>query len=163
MGSIHQNLVNQLSSITLGNATSTANDNNNNNSSSNQTIDSTTGEVLVKKGSGKTKVRKGQTDEEYQQQLQQFRSSGPVLNTKTWLEEIDLTKIDPNVKSDRAKLENLTERLYFKRDYVKCLETTDYALKLFNDLNKKKIQNEIEELIYLKDSCLKKLELTTNE
>lgn len=148
METIHQNLVNQLSEISLGKP-----------SFSQQQRNTRTGEVLVKKGSGKTKVRKGQTDEEYELQRNEFRSTGPLLNTKTWLEELDLSQIDPNVKSDRAKLENLTERLYFKRDYVKCLETTDFALKLFETLNQKKIQNEIDELTYLKDSCAKKLEL----
>lgn len=146
METIHQNLVNQLSEMAIGKPTF----------SPHQQINST-GEVTVKKGSGKTKVRKGQTDEEYEHQKNEFRATGPVLNTKTWLEELDLSKIDPNVKSDRAKLENLTERLYFKRDYAKCLETTVFALKLFESLNQKKIQNEIEELTYLKDSCSKKL------
>lgn len=150
METLHQNLVKQLSEITINKPTEF-------------NLQPNTGEVMVKKGSGKTKIRKGQTDEEYEIQRREFHSSGPVINTKTWLEELDLSQINPDVKSDRAKLENLTERLYFKRDYAKCLETTNYALKLFEQLNKKKIEHEIEELEYLRNSCVKKLQDTTTQ
>lgn len=150
METLHQNLVKQLSEITI-------------NKPSDFNIRSNTGEVIVKKGSGKTKIRKGQTEEEYQQQKAEFHSTGPVINTKTWLEELDLSQINPDLKSDRAKLENLTERLYFKKDYVKCLETTNFALKLFESLNSKKIQHEIEELEYLRNSCVKILQSESNK
>ncbi|CCH40623.1 hypothetical protein BN7_157 [Wickerhamomyces ciferrii] len=145
METVHQSLVNQLSEITINKPTDIK-------------LQPQNGEIMVKKGSGRTKIRKGQTDAEYGSQKQQFHMEGPMLNTKTWLEELDVSKIDPNIKSDRAKLESLTERLYFKRDYVKCLETTKFALELFKDLNHKKIKNEIDELEYLKSSCSKKIE-----
>ncbi|GMG08995.1 unnamed protein product [[Candida] boidinii] len=44
-----------------------------------------TGEVIVKKGSGKAKVRKGQSEEAYFEQKLQFWSTGPLLNTENWL------------------------------------------------------------------------------
>lgn len=117
------------------------------------------GAVLVKKGSGKVKVRKGQTEEAYQIQKTQFQESGPVINTSTWLEELDLSNINPDVKTDRNLIEHLAERLYFKKEYTKCLEVSSKALDLFKDLNRSKIKNEIEQLEYLQTNCLKKLEI----
>lgn len=119
------------------------------------------GAVMVKKGSGKTKVRKGQTEEAYQIQKKQFEETGPLVNTLTWLEELDLEKLNPQLKTDRAKIEHLAERLYYKREYSKCLEISTKALDLFKDLNKSKIKNEIEELEYLHLQCQNNLESKT--
>lgn len=115
-------------------------------------------EVVVVKGSGKVKVRKGQTEEAYIIQRNQFQESGPKLNTITWLEDLDLDKLDANVKTDRTALESLTERLYFKRDYRKCLEVTEFALEFVKEYpNQKKIKNEIDELVLLRARCMQRL------
>lgn len=115
-------------------------------------------QVLVKKGSGKIKVRKGQTEEAYLIQKKQFEESGPAINTENWLEEIDISKTNPNVKSDRARLEHLLERLYYKRNYERCLELSKFALDLLKGLDQKKIKNEIEELNYFVQKCTERLE-----
>ncbi|KAH3674608.1 hypothetical protein WICMUC_003154 [Wickerhamomyces mucosus] len=117
-------------------------------------------EVVVTKGSGKVKVRKGQSEEEYSIQRDQYLTKGPTINTINWLEEIDITKLNPDIKSDRTSLESLTERLYFKRDYVKCLEVTEFALDFVKDQDQKRIKNEIDELIYLQKKCKEILKLT---
>ncbi|ODV76064.1 uncharacterized protein CYBJADRAFT_6405 [Cyberlindnera jadinii NRRL Y-1542] len=116
------------------------------------------GEVLVSKGSGKLKVRKGQTEDEFEVQRRQFAKEGPVINTLDWLEKIEYDKIDPEVKSDRLKLENLSQNLYYKRQYARCLEVVECGLTLFKDLPRKRIQTEWSELEYLREQCTKKLE-----
>lgn len=110
------------------------------------------GEVLVSKGSGRLKVRKGQTEEEFQEQMVRF-SEGPVVNTMQWLEEVDYKGIDPTVKSDRLKLENLAQMLYYKRQYDECLKVVETGLELFKDLPRKRVQTEWAELEYLKEKC----------
>ncbi|KAH3688114.1 hypothetical protein WICPIJ_000885 [Wickerhamomyces pijperi] len=116
-------------------------------------------EVVVKKLSGKVKVRKGQPEEAYLIQKNLYQESGPQLNTLTWLEELDLSKLDANIKTDRTALESLTERLYYSRDYKKCLEVTEFALEFVKVVdNQKKIKNEIDELISLKERCEKRLQ-----
>ncbi|CDR44962.1 CYFA0S16e00518g1_1 [Cyberlindnera fabianii] len=110
-------------------------------------------QILVSKGSGRVKVRKGQTEEEFQEQKRDFQETGPVLNTLTWLEENDLNDIDPTKKSDRLKLENLAQRLYYKREYSECLKVAELGLELFKDIPKKRIQNEWDELVYLQEKC----------
>jgi hypothetical protein len=115
------------------------------------------GEVLVSKGSGKIKVRKGQTEEEYQIQKGQFEKEGPVINTLKWLEDVDLNTLDPLAKSDRLKLENLSQMLYYKRQYQECLKVVNAGIDLFKDLPRKRIQTEWSELEYLKEQCEKKI------
>jgi uncharacterized protein YkuJ len=131
----------QTKSLTIGKDKTTLND----------------GEVLVSKGSGKIKVRKGQTEDEYQKQKEQFEKEGPVINTLKWLEDVDIGTLDPLAKSDRLKLENLSQMLYYKRQYQECLKVVNAGIDLFKDLPRKRIQTEWSELEYLKEQCEKKI------
>lgn len=166
-----------------------------------------TGEVIVKKGSGKPKVRKGQSEEAYFEQKSQFWSTGPLLNTENWLtdyfdktyfgHEIDNEHIEKanqeaneqqelKIKIDSLSLEDKVlpeseirplskmdkvqrdrtfralERMYFTREYERCLNGCNILLtgtESFEVSSKeyKKIKRNIDEITEIRDSCLKKL------
>ncbi|GMF57776.1 unnamed protein product [[Candida] boidinii] len=66
-----------------------------------------TGEVIVKKGSGKAKVRKGQSEEAYFEQKSQFWSTGPLLNTENWLTDyFDKTYFEHENGKEISKIGN---------------------------------------------------------
>lgn len=79
-----------------------------------------------------TKQRKPQTAEEYAHQLSLWRSSGPQINTETWLFE-DVDKLNPiQSKVDSAKLLHACEKAYYLRDWNKCLELCNLGAELFD-------------------------------
>ncbi|QLL30878.1 hypothetical protein HG536_0A06930 [Torulaspora globosa] len=131
-------------------------------------LDETSGEVLVRKATGKTKVRKGQSDEEYQNQLyQHFQVEGGPKRTEIgWMDNVqpmDLLK-DPNehfeVKLTRQKLSDFCRRLYYHRDYAKCAELCDELVERYQPLNKKnKIAREIQELEFMAESSRRVLRI----
>ncbi|KAI5970071.1 hypothetical protein CANMA_000895 [Candida margitis] len=77
------------------------------------------------------KQRKVQTAEEYAHQLSLWRSSGPQINTETWLYE-DLDKLNPiENKVDSAKLLHACEKAYYLRDWHHCLQLCNLGARLF--------------------------------
>ncbi|AGO14072.1 AaceriAGR217Cp [[Ashbya] aceris (nom. inval.)] len=77
-------------------------------------LDSSTGEVLVRKATGKTRVRKGQTEEQYLEQLQQYfvRDGGPELTDEGWLDR-GAPAAPARTKQERHRLAAVYQRLYF--------------------------------------------------
>ncbi|KAI5966005.1 hypothetical protein KGF57_000689 [Candida theae] len=79
-----------------------------------------------------TKKRKPQTAEEYAHQLDLWRSSGPQINTESWLYE-DVEKLNPiESKVDSAKLLHACEKAYYLRDWEKCLSLCNLGARLFD-------------------------------
>lgn len=118
-------------------------------------LDEKSGEVLVRKATGKTKVRKGQSEEEYQNQLYDYFQvqEGPKRTEIGWMnnvEPMDLVK-DPSVqlelKPTRQTLSNFCQRFYYRREYSRCAELCDELIHRYQAFNKKnKITREIQEL-----------------
>ncbi|CAK7902939.1 hypothetical protein CAAN1_18S00276 [[Candida] anglica] len=126
-----------------------------------------------------TKVRKPQTEEEYQIQRSQYYAEGPFLNTENWLyEEIENHPLDENRKSDRVVVIHACEKAYFNRDYHKCLELISAGETLFGVdgttvsraqkqseyeaagikvAKSAKIEKHILELLSIKERCLQKI------
>ncbi|EEQ45382.1 conserved hypothetical protein [Candida albicans WO-1] len=128
--------------------------------------------------------RKIQTEEEYNYQLNRWRETGPMINTDTWLNEVNLAELDISDKLDRVKLLHVCELHYYKRDYSTCLKVINVGESLYGvDLNKvgpkikqlnnketteeneeeeevkwdKNIEKNIAELYHIKMRCLAKL------
>ncbi|KAF6070035.1 hypothetical protein FOB64_002731 [Candida albicans] len=59
--------------------------------------------------------RKIQTEEEYNYQLNRWRETGPMINTDTWLNEVNLAELDISDKLDRVKLLHVCELHYYKK------------------------------------------------
>ncbi|QHS76627.1 uncharacterized protein SPAR_P01620 [Saccharomyces paradoxus] len=125
-------------------------------------LDSRTGEVIVRKSTGKTKIRKGQTEEEYKQQLRHYFKveEGPVRTKVGWMDEVDLLaeirdgKYDISNKHQRQVLSGFCHRLFYRRKYEDCLNLSTYLLGLFEPFNvKNKMKRELEELEYMIEQC----------
>ncbi|ODQ80838.1 hypothetical protein BABINDRAFT_161042 [Babjeviella inositovora NRRL Y-12698] len=132
--------------------------------------------VVFTRTSGNIKQRKGQTDEEYRAQRDQFWKSGPRLNTGDWFLEYPIQNFKNESKTDKTQLLHTAELCYFRRDYTKCLELVAFGMKLFNaeavlaeekkapvDLpgrhaKKPKLDRHIQELLEIKEKCLAKME-----
>lgn len=119
-------------------------------------VDEQTGGVIVHKSTGKVKVRKGQSKEEYEEQLHDYFhiNQGPKRTDERWLDSISTTQLiekeDLSVKLTRQALTNCCQRLYYQRKYPQCAHLSLQLLQKYQKLNKKnKIQREIEELEYL--------------
>lgn len=119
----------------------------------------------------KKKVRKPQTEEEYEIQKHIFQSQGPTINTDEWLYQLP-DNLDNTKKPDRVMVLNACEKAYYDRDYDKCLELVKKAEIFFEvdydkiiplqQLNKKtqksaKIERHILDLIHIKQKCLEKI------
>ncbi|QID88326.1 hypothetical protein GRS66_011037 [Saccharomyces pastorianus] len=129
-------------------------------------LDGRTGEVIVRKSTGKTKIRKGQTEEEYEQQLQHYFQveKGPVRTDIGWMDKVDpLTQIrngeyDVSNKHQRQVLSGFCHRFYYQRKYEQCLDLSSYLLGLFEPFNvKNKMKRELEELKYMIEQCRKQV------
>lgn len=128
----------------------------------------------------KPKVRKAQTEQEFNLQKHQFQASGPRINTSDWLYDSEvLEKLDSTKKVDRVHILHACEKAYFCRDYAKCLELILVAEKLFgveleddnaNDnlkeefanLGRKtkkssKVERHVVELLHIKEACLRRM------
>lgn len=121
-------------------------------------LDASTGEVLVRKSTGKTKVRKGQSPEEYAKQKDLFfnEENGPIRTEVGWMDSIDISAMtaskeyDVQLKQVRQKLSSHCHRLYFQRRYQECVVLCETLIELYIPVNKKnKIQKELEELEYM--------------
>lgn len=121
-------------------------------------LDESTGEILVRKATGKTKIRKGQSEEEYQRQLCQYVQveKGPKKSEIGWMDEVDPLDLIRNdeesikIKLTRQKLSNFCQRMYYQKKYKDCAELCTVLLQRYQSINKKnKIQREIQELEYM--------------
>lgn len=121
-------------------------------------LDETTGEILVRKATGKTKIRKGQSEEEYQRQLHEYFhvQKGPKRSENGWMDEVeplDLIQNDEEsikIKLTRQKLSNFCQRMYYQRKYKDCAELCTVLIQRYQSINKKnKILREIQELEYM--------------
>ncbi|CCD25074.1 uncharacterized protein NDAI_0E02570 [Naumovozyma dairenensis CBS 421] len=133
-----------------------------------ESLNATTGEVLVKKSTGKSRVRKGQTEEQYQTQLYEYfeLEEGPIRTEVDWMNNIkepddilSWEKFDLEVKHARLVLNGVCYRLYFQRRYKECLEFGTKLLDLYkpyNENHKNKLKKEIDELEYMQKQCLSK-------
>lgn len=89
------------------------------------------GAVAVKTSGGTLKTRKGQSEDEYQAQLHDFRTQGPLLQTDTFTtapldkEDIRLESLD---KIARERLLHGVERLYYARQYDRVVANVDALL-----------------------------------
>lgn len=127
------------------------------------------------------KVRKGQTEEEFQIQKGQFFEEGPTINTDEWLYDATSGEdfcLDENQKTDRVVMLHACEKAYFNRDYSRCLELILAGEKLFgvNQEDTKqekesefesagikvkksaKIEKHILELLEIKERCIKNMQ-----
>ncbi|AET40940.1 uncharacterized protein Ecym_7088 [Eremothecium cymbalariae DBVPG len=117
-------------------------------------LDDYTGEVLVKKATGKSKIRKGQSEEDYQDQLVQFFQcgQGPVRTEVGWMDKLCLENhnYDISIKQERQKLTSYCQRLYFNKKFHESHEFALKLLELYRPMDKKnKMVKEIEELEYI--------------
>ncbi|QLQ81517.1 hypothetical protein HG537_0F02780 [Torulaspora globosa] len=133
-------------------------------------LDENSGEVMVRKATGKMKVRKGQSDEEYQGQLYEYFQveNGPKRTEIGWMDNIDASELLMDCKDcfelklTRQKLSDLCRRLYYRRDYAKCAELCDELIERYQPLNKKnKISREIQELETMAANSRRALQIDT--
>lgn len=141
------------------------------------------GESVVKKPSGLIRVRKGQSQEEYLAQRDAFWTTGPLVQSHTFVtqyvedlfeHEIDKTdfSITQQSKNDRETIMHGLERLYFQRQYEQCLKDIGKIkdnIKLHDpglDLHAKKnknIKRILSELDNMSELCVQKLHLRNQE
>lgn len=137
------------------------------------------GESVYKRASGLIRLRKGQTEEEFQSQRNEFLTGGPLVQNHTfvtdYVEKVIQTElpcsdfsITEQPKYKREFILHGLERLYFQRDYEQCLEEINKIrnnINLMNpnlDLNAKKNKNLkriLSELNQMADKCIEKIHL----
>ncbi|SCU94677.1 LANO_0E07646g1_1 [Lachancea nothofagi CBS 11611] len=126
-------------------------------------LDSTTGEVMVRKSTGKTKIRKGQSTEEYESQREHFFEveKGPVCTPEGWMtKEGPLPRLDSDpdfdikLKQTRQKLTSHCHLLYYRKSYEECAQLCQVLISRFDVLeNRKKLEKEIQELAHMLQRC----------
>ncbi|QLG74966.1 hypothetical protein HG535_0H02930 [Zygotorulaspora mrakii] len=120
-------------------------------------LDSTTGEVLVRTSTGKTRVRRGQSDEEYKRQLHDYFQvqNGPKVTEVGWMDHENANAmlnadIDFSIKPERQKIAGFCRVLYYRRQYSECAELCGKLIPRYEEINKNnKIRKEINELGYM--------------
>ncbi|ANZ77520.1 BA75_04964T0 [Komagataella pastoris] len=139
-------------------------------------LKSTDGSVLVNTSTGKIKVRKGQTEEAFLEQKQQFLETGPQINDYNWLIEDYDTRLetfsqlapekrqskhffDPINKVDTENIIRCLNLLYYEKRYHECLQRCQFIIGIEDaDLEKnKKFQLFKSELASIKSACESKL------
>lgn len=141
------------------------------------------GESIVQRPGGLIRVRKGQSEEAYREQKLAFWACGPVVQNHTVLteyvekfieEEIDNTceqhqSIVEIPKIQRETIIHGLERLYFERQYERCLKDlekiTQNIYENYPNLDEeiglkknKSLKRIINELKVMSKMCLAKLE-----
>ncbi|AOA62188.1 hypothetical protein PP7435_CHR2-1010 [Komagataella phaffii CBS 7435] len=135
-------------------------------------LKSTDGSVLVKTSTGKIKVRKGQTEEAFLEQKQQFLETGPQINDYNWLiEDYDkrlekFTQLapeerkgkhffDPLNKVDTEKIIRCLNLLYYEKRYDECLQRCHFLIGIEDaDIEKnKKFQLFKSDVASIKSAC----------
>lgn len=91
-----------------------------------QTADAN-GEVSFIKPSGKVKVRSGQTEEQFQEQLKMYSASGPTIRcddsaVNLGTLSLDTERLDLMEKIDREHTYQALERLYYEGKFQQCLQ-----------------------------------------
>lgn len=144
------------------------------------------GSVTFVYGNGKTKTRKGQSEDSFQQELKQFWTEGPRLQDPGWLltqyeqelvlyQDMKKTRMMTNEEileksSSLLKLFNITDKInrnqlihtaenqYYHRNYTKAIGILDTILDLIK-LYKIEVSSkkEIAELENIKTHCQKKI------
>lgn len=127
------------------------------------TLDSTTGEVSVKKASGKVKVRRGQTPQEYETQRDQFWAEdsqeidGLGLGWMGSINLDDLLSRDMLIKQERQKVVDYLSWLYYHGRTDECLQLIKEKVKpVFTEVNttlKGKMKKEMALLETLSVQC----------
>ncbi|KAL6947160.1 hypothetical protein ACO0QE_002032 [Hanseniaspora vineae] len=137
-------------------------------------LDPSTGEVLVRKATGKTKLRKGQSEEEYQEQKKIYQNNqGPIRKEEGWLaitnENIPLdteTQREHCIvdKQKRALLNSRVYYYYYKKDYQVCAKLVSQLLDLYTSDPKfvKLCKKDIHDLRDVHSLCTSKLEADTS-
>ncbi|AMD19639.1 HCL512Wp [Eremothecium sinecaudum] len=117
------------------------------------TVDAETAEVLVRKPTGKPRLRKGQSEENYQEQLVEFfeNSRGPLRTEEGWMDALDIDNtFDITIKQERQKLTAYCQRLYFRGEYAASYAMAMKLLPKYESINhKNKLEREISELQYI--------------
>ena len=126
------------------------------------TLNAETAEVIVKTSSGKPRIRKGQTEEQFQEQLDHFLNveGGPVRTPMGWMstnkfnELLDDETFDLEVKHNRLVLMGFIHRFYYNREYQSCLQCCEKVAERYTTLAcRKKMTKELEELDYIVENC----------
>lgn len=134
------------------------------------------GESVMKKGSGLVRVRKGQTEEQYIEQRDDFWQVGPIIQTHTFVTEFIEKYIEKesgnfniSTENDKIKRENIVhglEKLFYQREYSRCLKDIELIKSSIDltqvDLNSKKNKNLkriINELNFIQSKCIEKIQL----
>ncbi|KAL6942938.1 hypothetical protein ACO0RG_001908 [Hanseniaspora osmophila] len=137
-------------------------------------LDSSTGEVLVRKATGKTKLRKGQSEQEYQEQKKIYQDNqGPLRKEEGWFavtnENIPLdteTQREHCVvdKQKRALLNSRVYYYYYRKDYQMCVKLVSQLVELYTSDPKfiKLCKKDIHDLQDVHSLCIAKLETDTN-
>ena len=129
------------------------------------TVNANTGEVIVKKFTGKQRIRKGQTQEQYDAELKHFYEieKGPVRTNIGWMSTWDkfnenLNDLDLEIKHNRLILMSFLHRWYYLRDYSACLKACNEIQLKYKNLqySEKKMKREIDEINYIIDKCSNK-------
>lgn len=130
-------------------------------------LDGTSGEVVVRTSNGKNKVRKGQTHDEYQEQLAMYfeQEGGPQVTEPLWMDKYagtdeifaaDSLFKDLSIKHNRQTVSGICHRMYYRRQYKQCLELCKKLRTMYEPYNtKNKIHRELEELDYMVERCAK--------
>ncbi|SCU92017.1 LAMI_0E08372g1_1 [Lachancea mirantina] len=130
-------------------------------------LNAATGEVMVKKSTGKSKIRKGQPEKEYQRQLEHYIGveKGPLHTPEGWMaknealrEVVEGPELDLTLKQDRQQLVSRCHLLYYERQYAECAAYCEKLLSRFEVLtDAKRTQKEKDELRYILKQCQSKL------
>ncbi|CCH59270.1 hypothetical protein TBLA_0B04330 [Henningerozyma blattae CBS 6284] len=126
------------------------------------TVDSETGEILVRRATGKARVRRGQTEEEYNEQLRQYftEENGPTRTEPNFMDNVNdfdekLDTMDLSIKQNRLRLQAYPQRAYYRRNYSICKDLCSKLILKVKDIPK--IQRELEELEYMQNQCMLRL------
>lgn len=107
-----------------------------------------------------SKQRKGQSDEEFIQQKLEYNNGPPISSTDWLVDAFDSDTLDTNLKTDQTIMFHACERVYFMRDYDRCLGMIDKIEKVVDNLRDSdlgkytKLKKQIIELDLLKEKCL---------
>lgn len=124
------------------------------------TVNSDTGEVIVKKSTGKQRVRKGQDVEQYREQLRHFYEveKGPTVTPEGWMtpqgfDEM-INTLDLENKHNRLVIMGFIHRWYYNREYITCLKHCKIIQEKYNSLKVIKVmKKEFDELQYIANKC----------
>lgn len=126
------------------------------------------GAVAVKKGSGLLKTRKGQSEEEYQSQLAQFKEVGPLVQNDTFTTDSltnPIINFEELSKIEKERIIHGLERLYYTRNYVSCLSKVDEIISSLNipadGLEGKKnkvLKRIVTDLTFIQSQCINSIQ-----